>query len=126
MSSITITTPLTSPRELRASRRPVGTVPPHGQIRLTRRGRIVLFVAALIIVLGAAVLLGAGSVATSTDVPARTTTTMIVGEGDTLWDVASTVAGSGNVSEMVGKIQQMNGLDDGMLRVGQRIRVPKI
>lgn len=128
MSSIAITPSINSslsrqrpaavrPREVRSQA--------HGQVRLTRRGRVVLFGAALLLVLAAAVALGAGSGASSHQVPVRTTTTVVVGAGDTLWAIASDVAGVGNVAHMVAKIQKMNGLDTALLQQGQVLRVPK-
>ena len=57
------------PRPASDSARPAARVAarpgPRGEMRLTRRGRFVLFVAALLLVLGAALFLGATSVATN-------------------------------------------------------------
>jgi hypothetical protein len=97
---------------------------PRGEVRLTRRGRFVVFVAALLFVLGAALFLGATSVATNdagTDQPTRA---VMVGEGDTLWAIASDLAPDGEVRDMVATIRELNALDSAMLVAGQTIYVP--
>ncbi|MGN6132821.1 MAG: LysM peptidoglycan-binding domain-containing protein [Nocardioidaceae bacterium] len=93
-------------------------------VRLTRRGRIVLtvfFVAALLVAFAA---FGPHSAATGeagTPVPTRT---VQVGEGDTLWDIASEVAEPGQVREMVHQIEELNALPGPSLVAGQTIAVP--
>jgi LysM repeat protein len=97
---------------------------PQGRVRLTRRGRIVVTLFLLALVLGAAVLLGGTSVATGeggAEVPTRT---IVVGEGDTLWEIAGEVAGPGDVREMVHQIEKLNSLPGPALEVGQEIAVP--
>ena len=49
---------------------------------------------------------------------------VVVAPGDTLYDIAADVAADGQVGEMVEQLQEMNGLDDPMLQVGQHLRVP--
>jgi predicted Zn-dependent protease len=90
-------------------------------LRLTRRGRIVVFALALVWVLAAFWLFSSGSVAT--DKPEATTVVM-VGTGDTLWDIAADHAGDGDVLEMVQHIKDLNDLDSGSLQAGQKLRVP--
>jgi LysM repeat protein len=93
-------------------------------VRLTRRGRIVLtvlFVAALLAVFTA---FGPHSAATGeagTPVPTRT---VQVGEGDTLWEIASQVAAPGKTREMVHQIEELNALPGPSLAEGQTIAVP--
>ena len=48
----------------------------------------------------------------------------MVGEGETLWDIAATVTTDGDTGAMVERIQRINALDSGMLTAGQKIRVP--
>lgn len=95
------------------------------QMRLTRRGRVVVFVATLLVVLAAAVLLGTSSVASNEpgrlDHPTRA---VEVGAGDTLWDLAADVAGEGEVRQMVHTIKQINALDSSVLEIGQTVYVP--
>ena len=95
------------------------------QVRLTRRGRLVVFLGTLAIVLMLGVVWGSGSVATEragTPEPADVVTVM---PGDTLYDLAAdaTPAG-GDVAAMVERIQRLNALDSGMLVAGQELRIP--
>ena len=104
------------------SPQPLSTRP---SVRLTRRGRLVVFVASLLIVLAAAfVLLDGASVATDRSGQPEPTTLVMVGDGDTLWDIASAVAADGETSEMVQHIERLNHLDSSMLLAGQELRVP--
>lgn len=96
------------------------------EIRLTRRGRLVLFFGTLLVVLVIGVLWGAGSVATERPGTPEPTTVVMIGPGDTLYDIAAEVTVDGDVAAMVERIQRLNALDTGMLSVGQRIRVPVI
>ncbi len=47
-----------------------------------------------------------------------------MGEGDTLWAIASETAEPGQVRDMVHQIQELNALSSSALRVGQEIAVP--
>ena len=94
------------------------------QVRLTRRGRLVVFVGGLLVVLALGVFWGAGSVASERPGRPEPTEIVMVGEGETLWDIAATVSTDGNTGAMVERIQEMNRLDSGMLTAGQQIRVP--
>ena len=99
---------------------------PRGEVRLTRRGRFVVFLAALLFVLGAALFLGATSVATNDAGTDQPTEAVMVGEGDTLWAIASDLAPDGEVREMVATIKELNALDSAMLVAGQTLYVPVI
>lgn len=95
-----------------------------GQLRLTRRGRVVVFLAAALLVLGTVLFLGATSVATDqpgTDQPTRV---VMVGEGETLWDISAGLAEDGQVRAMMHTIKELNALDSSMLMAGQEIFVP--
>jgi hypothetical protein len=106
----------------RPARRP--TRPASRPVRLTRRGRVVvtlLFLAALMVVF---TVLGGHSAATGeSGVPVKTRT-VEVGEGDTLWGIASRVAAPGQTREMVHQIEELNALPGPSLAEGQRIAVP--
>ena len=115
------------PRPAVGTARPLRAVPtaaPRGEVRLTRRGRFVVFVAALLFVLGAALFLGATSVATNDAGTDQPTEAVMVGEGDTLWAIASDLAPDGEVREMVATIKELNALDSAMLVAGQTLYVP--
>jgi LysM repeat protein len=93
-------------------------------VRLTRRGRLVVFLGALLVVLAVGVFWGAGSVATEQPGTPEPTTVVVVGEGETLWGIASEAATDGNTGAMVERIERLNHLESGMLTAGQKIRVP--
>ncbi|NYG54931.1 LysM peptidoglycan-binding domain-containing protein [Nocardioides perillae] len=104
------------------ARRPAAA---RGELRLTRRGRLVVFGLCLAVVLGAALFLGQSSVATDrpgTDVPTEVIT---VGTGDTLWEIASERAATGSdIREVMVQIERLNALESAALDAGQRLRVP--
>ena len=97
---------------------------PRSSVRLTRRGRVVVVMVALLAVLGFGLVVASGSVATGEGGTAPATQVVQVAPGDTLWDIASAVAGEGDVRAMVNRISKMNALESGMLTAGQRILVP--
>lgn len=107
------------------SSRPAATVTSRpGPARLTRRGRLVVTLVFLGAVLLTAVAFGARSAATG-DAGSPVPTRMVqVGPGDTLWGIASQVAGPGQVREKVLQIEELNALPGPALQVGQRIAVP--
>ncbi len=83
-----------------------------------------MVVAALVVLLAAAVYAGAGSVATERPGTPEPTRVVMVGEGDTLWQIASEVAAPGEVRAMVDRIERLNALDSAMVQLGQRLQVP--
>lgn len=101
-------------------------------VRLTRRGRVVVFAFALVVLFGIA-LIGA-RVAFAVDDgadagfrgPAPAAHTMVVGDGDTLWDISSkAVAGSdASIREMEQRIKELNSLESSMLVSGQTLIIP--
>ena len=93
-------------------------------MRLTRRGRVVVLALALLVVLGLGLMLAAGSVATDEPGTPEPTRVVMVGTGDTLWDIAADLADDGDVRGMVDHIERLNALDSGMVVAGQRLRVP--
>jgi LysM repeat protein len=100
------------------------TAPRRGGVRLTRRGRLVVFVLALVAVLSVGILLASGSVATGERGKPEPTRVVMVGTGDTLWAIAAEVAEDGDIRGMVDRIEELNALESGMLTAGQKIRVP--
>ena len=94
-------------------------------LRLTVRGRRV--VTALALVLATGVSVGVGAVVGVAVNPAvgGETTTVTVGAGETLWSLASGVAGPGeDPRELVEHITALNGLASSELAVGQELVVP--
>ena len=134
MSTISIHRAPTRPR---ATSRPTRAVdasrPAHPQeaaattrpaIRLTRRGRFVVFVLVSLVVFAAFTAFGARSAATGQRGAEVQTRTVEVGPGDTLWGIASQVAAPGEVRETVHSIVRLNSLPGPALVVGQEIAVP--
>jgi LysM repeat protein len=98
---------------------------PHGgELRLTRRGRVVLLLLILAVLMGAVLALGGYSAASGSRGPAQPTRTVVVEEGDTLWGIAASIAGPGEIREVVHELEELNALPGPELVEGQRIAVP--
>lgn len=123
MSTIAITHVRPTPRRLpvAAAARPAVS---RGEVRLTRRGRLVVFVTALLMLLAVAFFLGAGSVATDEAGTPEPTRVVTIHEGDTLWAIAADLSADGDVRAMVDHIQRLNAMDTAGLQAGQKLRVP--
>jgi len=108
--------------------RPVGrTGASRGQVRLTRRGRIVVLVAALLAALAVGVALASASAsAAGSHVGSPDVHVVTVRSGETLWAIASTAADrtGTRTADMMQRIEDLNTLDDGVVYVGQELRVP--
>lgn len=127
MSTMTLnpTRELASVRQMRPTpvRRPAGRSQQSG-VRLTRRGRVVVLVAALLLVMVAGIFLGGGSVATQEAGTPAPTEIVMVEEGDTLWGIAAGIAEDGDVRSVMSEIERLNALDSSMVTLGQKLRVP--
>lgn len=119
MSSFAISPGYAAPRV-----RAVRAARPSTSVRLTRRGRLVVTFVFLGMLLAALTVFGATSAATGEAGAPVPTRTVMVDEGDTLWNIAAEVAAPGEVREMVHRIQELNALSEAGLDVGQRIAVP--
>lgn len=109
--------------------RPLRVVRPAarpGELRLTRRGRLVVFVAALLVAFAVAFVLAGGSSASdsSTQIEPSATERIVVEPGQTLWAIAADHAADGEVRETVHAIERLNGLESPMLVAGQELYVP--
>jgi nucleoid-associated protein YgaU len=98
--------------------------PRPSSVRLTRRGRLVVFGAGLAAVLGLG-LFGAGH-ALAGDHPEHTKV-VTVQPGQTLWDIASRASAQtgGDTRSMISHLESINHLDSTSLQVGQHLRVPR-
>ena len=110
-----------APRPVREVRR--------STVRLTRRGRVVVFAFALVILFGIALVGARVAFAAENGANFREPSsghTMVVGDGDTLWDISSeAVAGSdASIWEMEHAIKELNSLESSMLVAGQTLIVP--
>lgn len=92
-------------------------------LRLTRRGRLVVFALLLTLALAASLFTGAISVAgtTRSAVPVRYVT---VEPGQTLWAIAGEVAPGADRRDTVSQILELNALPGSGVQAGQRIAVP--
>ena len=97
---------------------------PQGSVRLTRRGRVVVVVLALLAILAVGLVVASGSVATDEPGTPEPTRVVMVGSGDTLWDIAAGLADDGDVRAMIDRIEELNALDSGMVVAGQKLVVP--
>jgi LysM repeat protein len=126
MSTVsTIANHRTSPRT--APRRPHGGARRPAQqatVRLTRRGRLVVTLLLLALVLVLFTVFSGYSAATGEAGSPQPTRTVVVDEGDTLWGIASTVAEPGGTRELVHEIQELNSLPGPELVEGQELAVP--
>ena len=95
-------------------------------VRLTRRGRLVVFVTSLLLVLGVAIMLAGGAVGTGSAGETAPTEIVQVAPGDTLWDIASDLATDGDVRSVMTEIERLNALESASLSAGQKLRVPVV
>jgi nucleoid-associated protein YgaU len=100
---------------------PLGRPP----LRLTGRGRRLVAVLGLAAGVGAATLVSSaldGSAASGLHLAGQSS--VVVGSGDTLWSIASSVAAGHDVRAVVDRIQEVNGLRGSDLVPGQVLRLP--
>jgi nucleoid-associated protein YgaU len=97
---------------------------PPGELRLTRRGRVVVVLLFLGVLLAVLTAFGAHSAATREPGAPLHTRTVVVDRGDTLWGIAASAAGPGQVREMVHEIEELNAMTGPGLTVGQKVAVP--
>jgi nucleoid-associated protein YgaU len=119
---------------LRLVAAPVPAVRPEGRgdrpaarLRLTRRGRVVVRLAVVLlgVLVTAVVVLGGSRVArageTATPVPVAY---HVVQPGESLWQIAGRVAPGVDRRDTVARIVELNALEAGSLEAGSRIAVP--
>ena len=107
-----------------ASAAPRAALRPRSSVRLTRRGRLVVFLTALLVVLATAFLLAGGAVGTGEAGTPPKTEIVQVAPGDTLWGIASEVAVDGDVRSAMTEIERLNALESSGVQAGQKLRVP--
>ncbi|MGG7464367.1 LysM peptidoglycan-binding domain-containing protein [Plantibacter sp. YIM 135347] len=109
---------------------PSRTAPSHSRLRLTRRGRVVFTVlAALPLVVAVAVLsVGAGSAAASGPGVAGQSvqfTYVTVDPGESLWELAESIAPSADPRDVIAEIMNLNQLSTARVEPGQRLAIPQ-
>lgn len=94
------------------------------QLRLTRRGQVVVFTFFLVLALLATMMVASWANA-SKDAPTPVQVRVItVQPGDTLYGIAGRMAEPGQVRDMVHYLQQLNALPTTDLQAGQRLAIP--
>jgi nucleoid-associated protein YgaU len=104
-----------------------------GRLRLTRRGRRVVAVLAMLVAMGVATLIWAaaagGAQASGRDVPRGSgyggMTQVVVQPGQTLWSIAAAAEPSANPWTVVQQIIDANALSGARVQAGQLLWVPK-
>ena len=95
-------------------------------VHLTRRGRLArtLLVLSLAVVLASVFGLSAGAGTNSAVGEPTSFIEVTVAQGDTLWSLASRMAGGSDVRAMVDEIASVNALASADLQAGQKVRIP--
>jgi len=125
MNSTTVTTNTTKPRSIRNT---PGSIPRaksvSREIRLTRRGRVVLGLMGTMFLILAWMTLGGGSADASTDSVVNATAVVVIQPGENLWAIARSIAPDIDPREMVLRIRELNDLGADHVYPGQSIVVP--
>lgn len=96
----------------------------HSGIRLTRRGRLVLLTAALLLAFVGFTALSGPAMSTG-DAHHAAPQAVVVASGETLWDIAQRIAPGADPRDVIAEIVDLNALSDaGAIRVGQKLFVP--
>lgn len=98
--------------------------PAPARLRLTRRGRLLVTFAMVVLALVVFTAFSGLSIATAERGEAPATRAVVVHEGDTLWAIASTIAEPGQIREVVYEIKELNSLPSVSLVEGQVLAVP--
>ena len=125
MSAAIVSTRFSSP----ARTRPDEATAPTTRLRLTRRGRVVFTaLAALPLIAWALVaVLGSGGAAADAGSKAPVSFEYVtIGQGDSLWALAESIAPDGDPRVLVDEIIRLNGLDDAVVEPGQRLALPVV
>ncbi|MFY0408284.1 LysM peptidoglycan-binding domain-containing protein [Solicola sp. PLA-1-18] len=104
---------------------PARPVARRAPLRLTRRGRVVVVLAALVLVALASVFLGSRVVATDEASAPAVAQTVTIQPGQTLWDIARDASPDADPRAVVDDIVELNALTGGGdVQPGQRVAVP--
>jgi nucleoid-associated protein YgaU len=108
-----------------SQRSPARRPPSRSPVRLTARGRFLVVVASVVVVLAAVgFATGRPSGAGSDETRPAAQRTVVVQPGDTLWSIAREVAPDEDVRITVYEIRKLNGLSDAMIASGQVLLLP--
>jgi len=92
-------------------------------VRLTRRGRLVLVLLAMAVMVVAGMMLGHGSSQAAS--PGAAPRAVTVQAGQSLWSVAARIAPHQDPRLVVAKLEAMNHLPGGQVIAGQRLLIPR-
>ena len=98
--------------------------PQNTVLRLTRRGRVAVLLAALLTLAVLVVALGSSTIATGEAGDAVPTRTVTVEPGDTLWKLATDANPNGDLRQTVDDIMRLNSLPTAHLPMGSEVAVP--
>ena len=98
-------------------------------LRLTRRGRVVVAVAAALLLAVLSLAIAASAQATNHPVPSRgvpqNLAQVTVRPGQSLWSVAENADPGADTRAVIQQIVELNGLTGDVVVAGQRLRVPR-
>ena len=95
------------------------------QLRLTRRGRLAMFLSTLLMLGVLGVILGSTTVATDEPGAPVPASMVVVEPGQTLWDLAAAANPNGDIRTTVDDIMRLNSIESaGGLQAGDTIAVP--
>jgi LysM repeat protein len=113
------------PVRSQAARNQAASVP----LRLTRRGRVVVAVAAALVLAALSLVIAGSAQATNHPVPSgtaqRTVAQVIVRPGQSLWSVAENADPGADTRVVIQQIVELNGLTGDTVFAGQHLRVPR-
>jgi hypothetical protein len=119
---VVIELPISSDAARRVRRAQFGVTGLRG-LRLTRRGRLIVWTLALAVSAFAGSLLGGA--ATATEIKQGVAVdSYAVSSGETLWEIASSINPGMDNRDLIMDIMELNGLRDAALRAGQLILLP--
>ena len=108
-----------------SARGQAATVP----LRLTRRGRVVVAVAAVLLLAALSLVIAASAQATNHPLPSRGAqqdlTQVTVRPGQSLWSVAENADPGADTRAVIQQIVELNGLTGDVVVAGQRLWVPR-
>jgi hypothetical protein len=126
MSTVTVSAGLSVPRARGTRRVPAAATAPAAPLRLTRRGRLLLTLVAVVTLVAAGVLAAGGPPATAGTEPGAAVTAerVTVRPGDTLWAIAEREAPGVDPRETVAAILDLNALESSAVQAGSVLLLP--
>lgn len=111
----------------RTAQAPASDAPSTRRLRLTKRGRVVFTsLAAIPLVIGVAVVgLSAGGAAANTAAAGATFTYITVDPGESLWQLAESIAPDADPRDVIAEIMNLNQLSTAGVEPGQRLAIPQ-